>query len=134
MGGSVEKQIQKALGSLPPCGNRCRFSESAMCSSRVHPPSEIKSNFKFKALRWRLLRWRLTLSEIKGACGNPLTICQDGKSSLTIKFLGKIFLGHKGPRRRDIPDPSPGMSRTKALCKAPFPVVLDREWPGCPAL
>ena len=57
-----EKQIQKALGSLPPCGNRCRFSESAICSSRVHPPSEIKSNFKFKTLRWRPLRWRLTLS------------------------------------------------------------------------
>ena len=58
-----EKQIQKALGSLPPCGNRCRFSESATCSSRVRPPSEIKSNFKFKTLRWRPLRWRLTLSE-----------------------------------------------------------------------
>ena len=58
-----EKQIQKALGSLPPCRNRCRFSESAICSSRVHPPSEIKSNFKFKTLRWRPLRWRLTLSE-----------------------------------------------------------------------
>ena len=63
-GGCIcEKQIQKALGSLPPCGNRCRFSESAICSSRVHPPSEIKSNFKFKTLRWRPLRWRLTLSE-----------------------------------------------------------------------
>ena len=58
-----EKQIQKALGSLQPCGNRCRFSESAICSSRVHPPSEIQSNFKFKTLRWRPLRWRLTLSE-----------------------------------------------------------------------
>ena len=57
-----EKQIQKALGSLPPCGNRCRFCEGAICSSRVHPPSEIKSNFKFKTLRWRPLRWRLTLS------------------------------------------------------------------------
>ena len=60
-----EKQIQKALGSLPPCGNRCRFSESAICSSRVHPPSEIKSNFKFKTLRWRPLRWRLTLSDYR---------------------------------------------------------------------
>ena len=49
-GGSVEKQIQKALGSLPPCGNRCRFSESAICSSRVHPPSEIKSNLKIAIL------------------------------------------------------------------------------------
>ena len=63
MGGSVGKRIQKASGSLPPCGNRCRFSESAICSSWVHPPSEIKSSFKFKALRWPLLRWRLTLSE-----------------------------------------------------------------------
>ena len=62
-GCTFEKQIQKALGSLPPCGNRCRFSESAICSSRVHPPSEIKSNTKFKTLRWRPLRWRLTLSE-----------------------------------------------------------------------
>ena len=43
---------------------KCRFSESAICSSRVHPPSEIKSNFKFKTLRWRPLRWRLTLSEL----------------------------------------------------------------------
>ena len=60
-----EKQIQKALGSLPPCGNRCRFSESAICSSRVHPPSEIKSNFEFKTLKRHLLRWRLTLSETK---------------------------------------------------------------------
>ena len=58
-----EKQIQKALGSLPPSRYRCRFSESAICSSRVHPPSEIKSNFKFKTLRWRPLRWRLTLSD-----------------------------------------------------------------------
>ena len=58
-----EKQIQKALDSLPPCGNRCRFSESAICFSRVRPPSEIKSNFKFKTLRWRPLRWHLTLSD-----------------------------------------------------------------------
>ena len=65
-----EKQIQKALGSLPPCGNGCRFSESAICSSRVHPPSEIKSNFKFKALRWRPLRWRLTLSDQNFALGD----------------------------------------------------------------
>ena len=40
--------------------------ESAICSSRVHPPSKIKSNLKFKTLRWRLLRWRLTLSDKSG--------------------------------------------------------------------
>ena len=30
--------------------------------------------------------------------------CQERKSSLNIKFSGGIFLGHQGPRRRDIPD------------------------------
>ena len=30
--------------------------------------------------------------------------CQERKSSLNIKFLGGIFLGDQGPRRRDIPD------------------------------
>ena len=29
---------------------------------------------------------------------------QDRKSSLNRKLLGGIFLGHQGPRRRDIPD------------------------------
>ena len=29
---------------------------------------------------------------------------QEGKNSLNIKFLGGMFLGHQGPRRRDIPD------------------------------
>ena len=32
------------------------------------------------------------------------TVCQVRKNSLNIKFLGRIFLGHPGPRRRDIPD------------------------------
>ena len=65
-GCTVEKN-PKSLGlcaaALPPCGNRCRLSESAICSSQVRPPLKIKLNLKFKALRWRLLRWRLTLSE-----------------------------------------------------------------------
>ena len=33
-----------------------------------------------------------------------LTIHQVRKNSLNIKFSGGIFLGHPGPRRRDIPD------------------------------
>ena len=42
--------------------------------------------------------------------------------SLNIKFLGRIFLflGHQGPRRRDIPDKN-------------FRQV-DREWPGRPGI
>ena len=40
---------------MPPCGNRCRFSESGICSSRVRPPLKIKLRLKFKTLRWRLL-------------------------------------------------------------------------------
>ena len=31
----------------------------------MHPPSEIKSNYKFKTLRWRPLKWRVTLSELE---------------------------------------------------------------------
>ena len=34
----------------------------------------------------------------------------------------------------DIRDPDVGISRTKTLCKWPFSVVLDREWPGCPRI
>ena len=62
-GGQRRKTNPKTLGSLLPCGNRCRFSESAISSTPVHPPSEIKSNVEFKTLRWRLLRWHLTLSD-----------------------------------------------------------------------
>ena len=48
--------------------------------------------------------------------GKPPSVCvksynfyrisciQVRKNSLNIKFLGGIFLGHPGPRRRDIPD------------------------------
>ena len=53
---------------------------------------------------------------------------------LKINFLGRIFLGHQGPRRRDIPDPGPGMPQTKTLCKSRFSVVLAREWLGCPTI
>ena len=34
----------------------------------------------------------------------------------------------------DIRDPDVGISQTKTLCKWPFSVVLDREWPGCPGI
>ena len=34
-----------------------------ICFSRVHPPPEIKSNFKFKTLKRHLLKRRLTLSD-----------------------------------------------------------------------
>ena len=30
-----------------------------------------------------------------------------------------------------IRDPDIGISRTRTLCKWPFSVVVDREWPGC---
>ena len=37
-----------------------------ICFSRVHPPSEIKSNFKFKTLKRHLLKRHLTLSDYAG--------------------------------------------------------------------
>ena len=38
-----------------------------ICFLRVHPPSEIKSNFKFKTLKRHLLKRHLTLSDRKGS-------------------------------------------------------------------
>ena len=40
-----------------------------ICFSRVRPPSEIKSNFKFKALKRHLLKRHLTLSD-KSLCAS----------------------------------------------------------------
>ena len=43
-------------------------------------------------------RWRLSRDRRQDLCSGPK------KNSLNIKFLGGIFLGHPGPRRRDVPD------------------------------
>ena len=57
------KKPRVCVFTLLPCRNRCRISESGFLFSQVYPPSKIKLNKKIKTLRWRLLRWRLTLSE-----------------------------------------------------------------------
>ena len=41
---------------------------------------------------------------------------EDGRKQPKIKFSGRIFMGHQGPRRRGISDP--GMSQTKKLLYA----------------
>ena len=48
------------------------------------------------------------------------------KNSLKTEFLGRIFLGHQGPRHRDIPD--------KSFMQVAFLYCLDREWLGCPGI
>ena len=108
---TCEKQIQKALGSLPPCGNRCRFSESAICSSRVHPPSEIKSNFKFKTLRWRPLRWRLTLSE-KAEPQPPEPSSRNRNRNWNRSFLLICTERQKTLFAEEPPEPKTGTART----------------------
>ena len=52
-------------------------------------------------------------------------LLQDSKNRPKIKFLGIMLLGHQGPKRRDIPDPGPGMSWTTTLCRAPFSIISD---------
>ena len=42
------------------------------------------------------------------------------KKSLKIKCSGRMFLGHQGPIRRDLPDPGPGMSQTKNFMQGAF--------------
>ena len=55
---------------------------------------------------------------------------RETQPKLKDKVLGRMFVRHQGPTRRDIPDPGPGISQTKNLCKAPFSVVLDRTGNG----
>ena len=50
------------------------------------------------ALEDPLIFWKVQVS-IQGRA-----FFRSEKNSLNIKFLGGIFLGHPGPRRRDIPD------------------------------
>ena len=52
-----------------------------ICFSRVHPPSEIKSNFKFKTLKRHLLKRHLTLSE--RSSGNRKRCRQTGSRQST---------------------------------------------------
>ena len=44
--------------------------------------------------------------DIMSCCRKIRGEFQEGKNSLKIKLLGRIFLGYQGPRRRDIPDAS----------------------------
>ena len=66
-GGHHRKINPKSLGPVFSlccrARNTCRFSESAIFLLQVYPPSSIKSKKQFEALRWRLLRRRLTLSD-----------------------------------------------------------------------
>ena len=55
--------------------------------------------------------------------------CIRTEKALKIKFSGRRILGHQGPTCRDITDLSPGMSRTKTLCKVPF--LLFAIPPAC---
>ena len=61
---------------------------------------------------------------------------QDGKSSIKIEFLGRIFLGPgtSGTHTSGYPWCRPWDVRDKALCKAFFCYFRASEWPGCPAI
>ena len=75
--------------------------------------------------------WRTKLPRAKASNGMVLSgsiITYSGqKQDPKDKVFGQDIPGT--PRCWDIPDPSIGMSQTKALCKAPSSVVWDREWP-----
>ena len=55
-----------------------------ICFSRVHPPSEIKSNYKFKTLKRHLLKRHLTLFCWGGLSAGPKK--QPSHSSGTLKW------------------------------------------------
>ena len=68
---------------------------------------------------------------------SSVLVNQVRKNSLNIKFLGRIFLGHPGPRRRDIPDNN--FMQVAYLCcfrqgVAGMSRDLGRDVPGAPGL
>ena len=77
------KKPWASIVTLPPCGNRCRFSKSFF----LHPPSKIKLNKKFKkTLRSRLQRLPLTLSEQRpSACMSLWSL-----HCLTLRFQNNL--------------------------------------------
>ena len=54
---------------------------------------------------------------------------QEAKNSLKIKFLGRIFLGHQGPRCRDIPDKN-FMQVALCCCFRQGVEGMSRDWGG----
>ena len=76
---------------LSPCVNRCRFSEIGFLLRRWHPPSKIKFNKNLKTLRWRLLRWRLTLSEILVVCNSYAEALFCALLRPFVLFCGLVF-------------------------------------------
>ena len=67
-GGTAWKNKSKkpwaCIFTLPACGNRCRFSDSLRAQFLFASACTIENKIERKSqtLRWRLLRWRLTLS------------------------------------------------------------------------
>ena len=52
-----------------------------------------------------------------------------------MQIASALFSGpKKQPKHKVLGQDIPGTSRTKTLCKNPFSVVLDTEWPGCPGI
>ena len=69
-----------------------------ICFSRVHPPSEIKSNFKFKTLKRHLLKRHLTLSDFPTRCtrcghhfpGNYIHLSSQGRVHSIVNMGGVV--------------------------------------------
>ena len=75
----------------------CRIPQSPREPSQRPPQRPLRNPLRSKNILWKGCASRMvTLWSVK--------TCQEAKNSLKIKFLGRMFLGHQGPRRRNIPD------------------------------
>ena len=62
-----------------------------------------------------------------GGVGVHVGVCQEGKNSLNLKFLGGDIPGTSGTQASGYPG-------QKLYASGLFSVVLDREWLGCPGI
>ena len=67
-------------------GNRCRFSESAIIISEVHPLSKIKLNQTIQTLRWRLAKVAFDIVRLLFCFSPPFNL-----SSFCICFRSLLF-------------------------------------------
>ena len=88
--------------------------------------------FRFRFLDKRFRRFRFPVVRF----GYWATLkLQKGKNSLNIKFSGTLFLGYQGPNVGISLTPTLGCPGQKLYARGPcLSIVLEREWPGCPAI
>ena len=134
-----EPFLERVVLPYDPLGVHPNLSPEFWVSTSHEGPSEGVGTHNNNNNQWRAsplnsLCWsdlegletsRIRFQRARFQTPSSVSFFRSEKNSPNIKFLGGIFLGHLGPRRRDIPD--------KNFMQVAF-FCCFREWPGCPGI